>query len=61
MPVRVATLTRRSLDQAHQPFSIEAQDTKLKAYIQSQDDWQLVRTYSDDMSGATLDRPGLQA
>jgi site-specific DNA recombinase len=61
MPLRVATLTRRSLDQAHQPFSIEAQDTKLKAYIQSQDDWQLVRTYSDDMSGATLDRPGLQA
>ena len=61
MPVRVATLTRRSLDQAHQPFSIEAQDAKLKAYIQSQDDWQLVRTYSDDMSGATLNRPGLQA
>jgi DNA invertase Pin-like site-specific DNA recombinase len=41
MPLRVATLTRRSTDEQHQPFSIEAQDTKLAAYIQSQDDWQL--------------------
>jgi site-specific DNA recombinase len=62
MPLRVATLTRRSTDEQHQPFSIEAQDTKLAAYIQSQDDWRLIENcrYTDDMSGATLDRPGLK-
>src|SRR6266508_2387613 len=62
MPLRVATLTRRSTDEQHQPFSIEAQDTKLAAYIQSQDDWQPAPgcQYTDDMSGATLDRPGLK-
>jgi site-specific DNA recombinase len=62
MPLRVATLTRRSTDEQHQPFSIEAQDTKLAAYIQSQDDWQPTPgcQYTDDMSGATLDRPGLK-
>lgn len=35
MPLRVATLTRRSTDEQHQPFSIEAQDAKLAAYIQA--------------------------
>jgi DNA invertase Pin-like site-specific DNA recombinase len=38
MPTRVATLTRRSTDEQNQPFSIELQDTKLGAYIKSQDD-----------------------
>ncbi len=56
----VATLTRRSTDEQHQPFSIELQDTKLAAYTKSQDDWTLVRKYTDNQSGATLDRPGLQ-
>jgi hypothetical protein len=32
MPTRVSTLTRRSTDEQHQPFSIELQDTKLAAY-----------------------------
>jgi site-specific DNA recombinase len=59
---RVATLTRRSLDRKHQPFSIEAQDAKLGAYIASQDHWELAPgcRYTDDMSGATVERPGLQ-
>jgi site-specific DNA recombinase len=60
MPTRVGTLTRRSTDEQHQPFSIELQDTKLGAYIKSQDDWTLVRKYTDNKSGATLDREGLQ-
>jgi DNA invertase Pin-like site-specific DNA recombinase len=60
MVVRVATLTRRSTDDAHQPFSIEAQDAKLAAYIQSQDNWQHLLRFTDDMSGATIARPGLQ-
>jgi site-specific DNA recombinase len=56
MPLRVATLTRRSTDDQHQPFTIHAQDSKLAAYIQSQDDWQPAPgcQYTDDMSGATL-------
>ncbi len=60
MPTRVSTLTRRSTDEQHQPFSIELQDSKLGAYIKSQDDWLLVRKYTDNKSGATLDRDGLQ-
>jgi site-specific DNA recombinase len=60
MPTRVSTLTRRPTDEQHQPFSIELQDTKLAAYIKSQDDWRLVRKYTDNKSGATLDRDGLQ-
>jgi site-specific DNA recombinase len=60
MPTLVGTLTRRSTDEQHQPFSIELQDVKLDAYIKSQDNWTLVRKYTDNKSGATLDRSGLQ-
>ncbi len=60
MPTRVGTLTRRSTDEQHQPFSIELQGTKLGSYIKSQDDWVLVCKYTDNKSGATLDRDGLQ-
>ena len=59
-PLRVATLTRRSTDEEHQPYSIEAQDQRLDAYIRSQEGWQLVLKYTDDMSGTVLNRPGLQ-
>jgi site-specific DNA recombinase len=59
-PVRVCTLTRRSTDEEHQPYSIEMQDQRLGAYIQSQEGWELYQQYSDNMSGSTLDRPGLQ-
>jgi site-specific DNA recombinase len=58
--VRVATLTRRSTDEEHQPYSIAAQDQRLDAYIRSQEGWQLALKYTDDMSGTILDRPGLQ-
>ena len=34
-------------------------DAKLGSYIKSQDDWKLVRKYTDNKSG-TLDRDGLQ-
>jgi DNA invertase Pin-like site-specific DNA recombinase len=56
----VATYTRRSTDEEHQRFSIEMQDDRLGKYVSSQDSWHLATTYSDDKSGATLDRPGLQ-
>jgi site-specific DNA recombinase len=59
---RVGTYTRRSTDEDHQPFSIEAQDARLVAYIASQDDWwhDPICTFTDDKSGYTLDRPDLQ-
>jgi DNA invertase Pin-like site-specific DNA recombinase len=58
---RVAIYIRRSTDEDHQPFSLEAQETKLRAFVASQPgDWQIVAVYSDDASGATTDRPELQ-
>ncbi|MHB8590351.1 MAG: recombinase family protein, partial [Candidatus Dormibacteraceae bacterium] len=57
--MRVATYTRISTDEAHQPYSLEAQATRLGSYIASQDDWTLVRQFSDQASGASTDRPEL--
>jgi site-specific DNA recombinase len=37
--MRVAIYTRISTDKEHQPYSLEAQDTRLGAYIASQDGW----------------------
>ncbi|HWC82121.1 MAG TPA: recombinase family protein [Pseudonocardiaceae bacterium] len=51
---------RRSTDEEHQPYSIEAQDNALKAYVESQPRWRLVQRFADDASGATIQRPGLQ-
>ncbi|HUB41204.1 MAG TPA: recombinase family protein [Streptosporangiaceae bacterium] len=51
---------RRSTDDEHQPYSIEAQDTRLTAYIGSQPGWRQAARFADDASGATTARPGLQ-
>jgi site-specific DNA recombinase len=59
-PRRVAVYLRRSTDDEHQPFSITAQDTALTAYVTTQPGWTLVARYSDDASGATTHRRGLQ-
>jgi site-specific DNA recombinase len=58
--MRVALYTQISTDEAHQPYSLEAQSVKLKAYIESQDGWHLTREITDQSSGAKTDRPGLQ-
>ena len=58
--IRVGTYVRRSTDEEHQPYSIEAQDNSLNAYIESQPRWRLAKRFSDDASGANADRPGLQ-
>jgi site-specific DNA recombinase len=58
--VRVGIYTRRSTDEENQPFTIEAQNSKLESYVASQDGWSIVAKFSDDASGATLDRPDLQ-
>src|SRR5436309_2959835 len=57
--VRVCTYIRRATDYP-QPYSIEAQDTRLASYIDSQPGWRLVKRFPDDASGASIDkRPGL--
>lgn len=48
--VRVATYTRISTDEEHQPFSLDAEAQRLGSYIQSQDSWQLVHRFTDQMS-----------
>jgi site-specific DNA recombinase len=58
--VRVGVYVRRSTDDEHQPYSIEAQDTRLAAYIGSQPGWRQTARFADDASGASTRRPGLQ-
>jgi len=60
LTVRVATYTRISTDEEHQPYSLEAQDERLRAYVRSQEGWELTRQFTDQMSGSTLVRPALQ-
>jgi site-specific DNA recombinase len=56
----VAIYLRRSTDDEHQPFSISAQDSALGKYVTTQPGWTLVAKYTDDASGATTERLGLQ-
>jgi site-specific DNA recombinase len=58
--MRVGVYVRRSTDDEHQPYSIEAQDTRLTAYIGSQPGWRQAARFADDASGATTARPGLK-
>lgn len=57
--MKVATYSRISTDEDRQPFSLGAQKDRLEAYIAVQDGWTLARSYTDQVSGKTLDRPGL--
>lgn len=57
--MRIATYTRISTDEVNQPYSLGAQAERLAAYISSQDAWSHVENYTDQASGAKLDRPGL--
>jgi site-specific DNA recombinase len=58
--VWVGVYVRRSTDDEHQPYSIEAQDARLAAYISSQPGWRQAARFADDASGATTSRHGLQ-
>jgi site-specific DNA recombinase len=58
--VRVGIYVRRSTDDEHQPYSIEAQDARLNSYVDSQPGWHIVMRFADDASGATTDRDELQ-
>ncbi len=59
--VRVATLTRISTDEVNQPYSLEAQAQGLEAFVASQPGQKITHRFVDQASGATLERPGLQA
>ena len=43
--MRIATYTRISTDEDHQPFSLGAQDERLEAYARTQDGWRIVRRF----------------
>ena len=58
--MRVAIYRRISTDEERQPFSLDAQQERLAAYVAAQPGWVLTRSYSDRMTGKRLDRPGLQ-
>lgn len=58
--VRVGIYVRRSTDDEHQPYSIEAQDERLNNYVASQPGWHIISRFPDDASGATTERDGLQ-
>ena len=58
--MKIATYTRISTDEATQPYSLEAQAVRLDSYVESQEDWQVVRRFTDQASGAILERPGLE-
>jgi DNA invertase Pin-like site-specific DNA recombinase len=58
-----AIYTRVSTDiQAEKEFSsCEAQEEKIRAFVKSQDDWQIYKVYSDaGYTGANTNRPALQ-
>ncbi|MBQ0894188.1 recombinase family protein [Micromonospora sp. U56] len=59
-PSRVCIYVRRSTDDEHQPFSLDAQRAALEKYVASQPGWTIVADYEDDASGATTERPGLK-
>jgi site-specific DNA recombinase len=58
--MKIAIYTRISTDEKHQPYSLDAQSHRLAAYVESQENWQIVRRFTDQKSGATLERPGLE-
>lgn len=57
--IRVGIYLRISTDEAHQPFSLDAQRHRLLAFIPTQPGWVHVENYEDQMSGAKADRPAL--
>ncbi len=58
---RGAVYTRRSTDEEHQPYSIEAQTLRLDSYIASQPGWIKTATFTDNASAKDTHRPGLRA
>src|SRR5437773_3122200 len=58
--VRIATYSRISTDEAHQPHSLGAQADRLRSYCASQEDWRIVLSFEDQITGTAFARPGLE-
>ncbi|ABD13339.1 Recombinase [Frankia casuarinae] len=58
--VRVGIYLRRSTDDENQPYTIEAQEERLRSYVDSQPNWIVALRFADDASGATTERKDLQ-
>ena len=58
---RIGVYLRRSTDEEHQPYSLEAQLARLDPYIASQPGWRKTHTFTDNASAKDTHRPGLQA
>lgn len=58
---RIGVYLRRSTDEEHQPYSLEAQLARLDPYIASQPGWRKTHTFTDNASAKDTNRPGLQA
>jgi site-specific DNA recombinase len=58
---RIGVYLRRSTNEEHQPYSLEAQLARLDPYIASQPGWRKTHTFTDNASAKDTHRPGLQA
>jgi site-specific DNA recombinase len=59
--VRVAIYTRISTNEENQPYSLEAQRKHLEHFVESQPKWLQTHFFTDQITGTTSKRPGLQA
>jgi site-specific DNA recombinase len=59
--VRVAIYTRISTNEENQPYSLEAQRKHLEQFVESQPKWLQTHFFTDQITGTTSKRPGLQA
>ncbi len=60
--VRVALYRRASTDEHNQPYSLDAQDTRLRAYVASHPEWTVVADHVERASGKDVaGRPELRA
>lgn len=60
--VNVAGYIRISTDEEHQPYSLSAQEDRIREYVRSRgkEGYSISKIYRDQRSAASLDRPSLQ-
>ncbi|GAJ09827.1 unnamed protein product, partial [marine sediment metagenome] len=58
----VAGYIRISTDEEHQPYSLSAQEDRIREYVRSRgkEGYRISKIYRDQRSAASLDRPSLQ-
>lgn len=60
--VNVAGYIRISTNEEHQPYSLSAQEDRMREYVRSRgkEDYRISKIYRDQKSAASLGRPSLQ-